>query len=255
MFENSSKKSFPLIQVLFLGFYKGDVKVTKKKKKVNQSNDPIVKLVMTVSHVLVDNDFRIRKKENRKLFRSALKETVAKGFIRTHAFVNNWLLDLFELGEISPATFHDIMKEMPWSWDKTREYIDSLEEIDIVQYSRDSRGRKTCTLVMDGKHKVRQVENLICYYKKSEEHSQMSFIDVRRDYLDYYGKLSEWFSKKTETEKMALKVTQAASNKTDKFIWDLVKIIGKAKKKGLETDLLQFLKENPLLIYSLERVG
>ena len=147
------------------------------------------------------------------------------------------------------------MEKLPWSWDKTREYLDSLEEIDIVQYSRDSCGRKICTLVTDGKNRARQVENLICYYKKSEEYSQMSFTDVRRDYLDYYGKLYEWLSKKTETEKMSSKVTQAASNKTDKFIWDLVKIIGKAKKNGLESDLLQFLKENPLLIYSLERVG
>lgn len=196
---------------------------------MNQSNDPIVKLVMAVSHVLVDNDFRIRKKENRKLFRSALKETLSKGFIRTHAFVNNWLLELFELGEISPATFHDIMKELPWSWDKTREYFDSLEEIDIIWYSRDSCGRKSCTLVIDGKYTARQVENLICCYKKYEENSKMSFTDVRKEYLNYYGKLYERFSKNAETEKMSSKVNQATSNKIDKFIFDLINILGKEK--------------------------
>ncbi len=230
------------------------MKVTEKKKKVNHGNDPIVNLVMAVSHVLVDNDYRIRKKKNKKLYRLALKETVAKGFIRTHAFIINWLLELFELGEISPITFHDIKEKLPWSWDKTREYFDSLEEINIAQYSRDSCGRKTCTLVIDGKYKAKQVENLTCYYKKSEC-SQLSITDVRKEYLNYYGKLYEWFSKNAEIDKISSKVTQAASNKTDKFTLDLVNIIGKAKKNGLESDLLQFLKENPLLIYSLERVG
>ena len=231
------------------------MKISKKKKKVNHGIDPIVNLVMAVSHILVDNDFRIRKKENKKLYRSALKETVAKGFIRTHAFVTNWLLELYELGEISPVTFHDIMEKLPWAWDKTREYFDSLEDIDIMQqYSRDSRGRKTCTLVIDGKNKARQVENLTCYYKKYEEESQKSFNDVRKEYLKYYGKLYEWFSKNAETEKISSKVKQVTNSKIDKFISNIVTIIGKAKKKELGFNLMQFLKQNPLLIYSLERI-
>jgi len=221
---------------------------------VNHGIDPTVNLVMMVSHILVDNDFRIRKKENKKLYRSALKETVTKGFIRTHAFIINWLLELYELGEISPVTFHNIMEKLPWSWDKTREYFDSLEENNIIQYSRDSCGRKTCTLVIKGKNKTRQVENLTNFYKKYEEKSQIPFNDVRNEYLNYYGKLYEWFSKKTEMGKMSSKVKQATSDKTDKFISNIVAIIGKSKKKELESDLLQFLKENPLLIYSLERI-
>ena len=230
------------------------MKISKKKKKVNHGMDPIVNLVMAVSHILVDNDFRIRKKENKKLYRSALKETVAKGFIRTHAFITNWLLELYKLGEISPVTFHYMIDKLPWAWDTTQEYFDSLEEIDVVQYSRDSCGRKTCTLVIDGKYKARQVENLTCFYKKYEEESQKSFIDIRKEYLKYYGKLYEWFSKNAETEKISSKVTQVTNNKTDKFISNIVTIIGKSKKKELGFNLMQFLKQNPLLIYSLERI-
>ena len=128
------------------------------------------------------------------------------------------------------------------------------QEIDIIQYSRDSCGRKTCTLIIEGKHKARQVENLTCYYKKYEEKSRIPFNDVRKEYLNYYGKLYVWFNKNTETEKMSSKVTQATSSKIEEFISNIVANIGKSKKKELGFNLMQFLKQNPLLIYSLERI-
>jgi hypothetical protein len=223
------------------------------KKKANHGDEPIMDLILAITSTSWDKDYRIRKKSNRKKYRAALKKLVTKGFIRTHAFINNWLLELFESGEISTLTFHDIIEKLPWSWDKTSEYFDSLEETGMVQYSWDSLGRKTCTLITDVKGRIRQVENMICFYKKYEDHFQMSFFDARKDCFNYHEKLTEWFSKSKELNKISTTVTPVPSSKMDKFIYNLVNLICRSKKEELESELLHFLKQKPLLIYSLER--
>ncbi len=224
-------------------------------KKRNHKNDPIVTLNLALATILVDNDFRIRKNKNKKLYRTTIKEFAAKGFIRTHAFITNWLFELFEYGEITSLTFHEIMEKLPWSWDKTREYFDYLEEIGIVQYSRDSSGRKVCILTVDEDYKARQVENLVYLYKKYGAHSQVTISDARKEYLRYNKKLNEWQCKNKKVEKMSTEITQATSSKIDKFIFDVTNIISIAEKNELELNLLTFLKKNPLLIYSLKRNG
>lgn len=225
------------------------------KKKVNLQNNPTIALNGAIATILIDNDFRIRKKKNRKLYRLTIKEIVAKGYIRTHAFATNWLMGLFEYGEITSLTFHEIMEKLPWSWDKTREYFDSLEEIGIVQFSRDSFGRKICILTIDKEIRSKQVENLVNLYKKNETHSRVTFSEARKEYLKYYEKLNEWYCKNANVGKMSSKVTQTISNKVDKFIFDVTNIISKAREKELRINLLKFLKRNPLLIHSLKRNG
>ncbi len=226
-----------------------------KKNSVENNSDPIRTLNGAIVEILADDDIRIRKKKNIVRYKLVLEEVIAKGFIRTHAIVTNWLLELFEYGELRSLTFHELMEKLPWSWDKTREYFDSLEEIGIVQYSRDSQGRKICILTIDNKYRVRQIKNLLEFYKRNGIDSRITISEVRKEYTKYGRKLNEWFCKKHDVKKLSTKITQASSSTVEKFIHNIFNIINRSEEKELKVNLLVFLKENPLLIHSLKRSG
>ncbi len=226
-----------------------------KKNNVENNSDPIRILNGAIIEILTDDDIRIRKKKNIVRYKLALEEVVAKGFIRTHAIVTNWLLELFKYGELRSLTFHELKEKLPWSWDKTREYFDSLEEISIVNYSRDSQGRKTCSLTIDNEYRARQIKKLLEFYKRSGIDSRITISEIRKEYTKYGRKLNEWFCKKHDVKKLSIKITQASSSTVEKFIHDITNIITRSEEKELKVNLLEFLKKNPLLIRSLKRSG
>ena len=216
--------------------------------------DSLRDLNRVIALILVDGDSRIRIMENRLNYRSVLHKVVSKGFIRTHAIVTNWLIELFENGETTSLTFHEIMDKLPWSWDTTREYFDSLEEEGIVQYSRDSQGRKICTLTIESESRAKQIDNLLKFSKRNETHSLNTISEARKEFAKYNTKLNEWFCMNYKMNDLSSQIKQAPLSTVEKFIETITKIINISKEEDLRLNLLDFLKQYPLLLYSIRKV-
>jgi len=220
---------------------------------VKDENNPVRMLNETIARILTDNDHRIRMKKSRDEFKKTLQIVVGNGFIRTHAIITNWVIELFEQGEVSTKTFHELIEQLPWGWDTTREYIDSLKELGIIRYSRDSQGRKICTLNLEEKTKTKQLMNLVEFYKQNGLVEKMNIKDTRNDYTKYYQKLHEWFSKKQIIEQYSKKIKQAPTSTVDRFKHKVITFICGSKEDELRKNLLEYIREQPLLLRSLER--
>lgn len=223
-------------------------------KFAKDENDSIRILNGTIAKILVDNDLRIRKRQNREDFKKILQIVVEYGFIRTHTIIANWLIELFEQGEVSTKTFHELIKDLPWSWDTTKEYIDSLKQLGIIRYSRDSQGRKVCSLNLEKETIAKQLMNLVEFYKRKGLVEIMKIMNARGHYIRYYSKLSEWFNKKTTAEQLSKKIIQAPTSTVDRFIHKVTTFICGSKEDELRKNLLELIKKKPLLLRSLERV-
>ena len=199
------------------------------------------------------DDFRICREKHRTRYREVIKAIVAKGFIRTHAHIANWVQEIVENGELTALTFHEIVEKSPWEWDKTSEYFDRLEEEGIIQYFRDSQGRKMCCLNIDDQKRNRQINNLLVFYKEKKEDALNNFQKSRKFSFEYNKKLCEWQQMRSKIEQLKPKINQATSSSVKKFISNIAKILNNSTEEDLEDNLLDFLKRNPLMIYSIER--
>ena len=212
--------------------------------------DPIVNLNRIISKLLIKGDNRIRNKKNREEFRNVLQEVASKGFIRTHAFITNSLLELFNQGEISTKTIHDIVKQLPWSWDKTKVYLDSLEQLGMIKYYRDSEGKKTCSLAIDKGNRTRQLTNLLESFKRNIDVEKVTR-EIQKVTFNYNLQLSKWYSKQKKKQQ-AENIKQVESSKIESLINDITSIICNTKKDARPARLLELVKKQPLLIRSLE---
>jgi len=210
--------------------------------------DSMDELNLVLSELLVDGDTRIRKKENIEKFRKALQAVTSKGYIRTHALITNWLLELFKQGEVSSKTAHEIVEELPWSWDQATKYLNSLEKAGIVESSRDSHGYKIYSLILKNEKRSKQITNLIEYYKRND----LAKDEKVENQIEYFTKLAEW-NNKQKIVKQAKNIKQVGPSETEKFIHELTSLITNTNEEDLPRQLLIFLKKRPLLIRSIER--
>ncbi|MHA1435795.1 MAG: hypothetical protein ACTSO7_18300 [Candidatus Heimdallarchaeota archaeon] len=217
-------------------------------KTTYEKLDSVDELNLVISELLVDGDIRIRKDKNREKFRKALLAVTSKGYIRTHALITNWLLELFKNGEVSSKTAHEIVEELPWSWDQTVKYLDPLENAGIIKSSRDSQGYKIYSLILKKEIRSKQLTNLIEYYKQSG----LIKDETPENQSEYFTKLTEW-NHKQQIVKQAKNLKQLVPSKTEKFIHELTSLITKTNEEDLPKQLLVFLKKRPLLIRSIER--
>ena len=160
-------------------------------------------------------------------------------------------MELFRHGENSSKTLHEIIKQLPWSWDQTKRYFDPLEDIGMIKSSRDSEGQKIYYLDVKKKQRARQLTNLIEYFKQKgliwEEISE-----EKSKYHEYYSKLSEWFDRQ-KTIQQAKNLKQVLPSVTEKFIHEITTLIINTQEDDLEQHFVNYLKKRPLLIKSLER--
>lgn len=224
-----------------------------KNKRAKESCDSLQKMNRIIGILLEKNDVRIEEEENRLLFKEALREIVSKGFIRTHAILSNMLQTFFENGELSPITFHELVDDLPWNWDITRSNFDSLLEEGLVQYSRDSKGQLNCELLVENRFRVRQLDNLQKFYKRENQQPLTTIAELRNSITQYSLRLNEWFKRENQISKLKSEIKQAPSHKLEAFERKLANIIIQSNGEELEATLLTFLKQKPLLQYSLER--
>ncbi len=217
-------------------------------EKTHERLDSVDELNLVISELLVDGDIRIRKDKNREKFRKALLAVTSKGYIRTHALITNWLLELFKKGEVSSKTAHEIVEELPWSWDQTAKYLDSLENAGIIKSSRDSQGYKIYSLILKKEKRSKQLTNLIEYYKQNG----LAKDETPENQREYFTKLTEWNNKQQKI-KQAKNLKQVSQGETEKFIHELTSLITKTNEEDLPEQLLILLKKRPLLIRSIER--
>ncbi|MHA1434396.1 MAG: hypothetical protein ACTSO7_11195 [Candidatus Heimdallarchaeota archaeon] len=217
-------------------------------KKNYERLNSVDELNLVISELLVDGDIRIRKDKNVEKFRKALLAVTSKGYIRTHALITNWLLELFKHGEVSSKTAHEIVEESPWSWDQTAKYLNSLENAGIIKSSRDSQGYKIYSLILKKEKRSKQLTNLIEYYKQSG----LTKDEKVENQVEYFTKLTEW-NHKQQKIKQAKNIKQVAPSNIEKFIHELTSLITNTNEEDLHEQLLVFLKKRPLLIRSIER--
>lgn len=111
-------------------------------------NQNLTRLKEEMTHLLAENNYRIDGKKIEETIGFLVRKIAENGFIRTHALLINWLQELFEFGELKSHTFQELIEKLPWGWDQSKKYLDRLEENNLITYSRDSSGRKTCQLLI-----------------------------------------------------------------------------------------------------------
>ena len=213
-----------------------------------------------ITHLHLEKDLRVRKKKNQEVTRTLIKEIASKGYVRTHAFVTNLVLDFFSTGEIKQKTQVEITDELPWQWDMTSLYLNSLAQERIISFRRNSNSQKVCFLNTEDILKEKpietcQISNLINYYKiKGLENSNIEISEIYSIYLDYYSKLRKLIKLEKNISDLVPKIQLATNTEMDLFINDLTNFYLNRNLKKIDFEgIEQTFNQQPLLIYSLKR--
>jgi len=219
-----------------------------------QKNDWLTELCELIGHLIAEKDYRIRKKKNKELYSNLLRMIVGKGLIRTHAFLANWLVELHNVGELRAKTIHEMIEQLPWTRDKTQEHLDSLEEEGLLQFSRDSNGRKTCLLnIEDDKQKVRQLANLLWFFKAYPKQSERILPLFYPEYSAYSKSIYEWSHVEKSLAEKTRRYEQASEEEMNTFVKQIGSLAFIENTREFERKLLEMIKWQPLFLYSLKK--
>ncbi|MHA1435779.1 MAG: hypothetical protein ACTSO7_18220 [Candidatus Heimdallarchaeota archaeon] len=177
----------------------------------------IIEINKLLGKLIGVNDKRIRKKENELIFRIQLKKLAAQGYVRTHALFMNLLFEFFEKGEAQNYTMHELEEQLPWLWDKTNEYLHSLEEDGLLSLSRNSSGEKICALNIASNKKSSQIINLITHYRNKHILNNEDQKEIFRKYSYYYKKMQLIYKQNKRLEQ-SMKNIKPVSEKTPCFL-------------------------------------
>lgn len=154
-------------------------------------------------------DYHMVEKGSRMLVGQLIKTIAQKGFLRTHAFIVNWVEELFKEGELSRKSLQKICSELPWSWDQTKKYCDALEKEGMLTYTRDSTGKKICSLTLEAfflgdktKHSS-QLLRLVYFLK----HHRRTL--PQKQLAQLKGVLTQYYSKVAQLEELKLRIKKA----------------------------------------------
>ena len=226
-----------------------------KKKYIDNLNEKIAVLISS-------KDLRIRKGVNQDVMKDILKETASQGFIRTHALISNWLKEFIEKGVLEQKTMHEIIRDIPWSWDMAIQYFNALLKNDIIEYSRDSKGKKICffkttSLFNNSKSDSTQLSRLFRFFKDNNKDSVIGFnSEIYQNCSTFYcirRQLQDIISKVGDVKS---KIEQANVREVSYFIDELTRAYLKLdyhEEVEPQSRILSVLLKKTLMLYSLKR--
>ncbi|MHA1305239.1 MAG: hypothetical protein ACTSPI_16185 [Candidatus Heimdallarchaeaceae archaeon] len=221
---------------------------------VEKNNQQIIEINKLLGKLIGVNDLRIKKNENEYIFRTQLKKLAAQGYVRTHALFMNLLFEFFEKGEAQNYTMHELEEQLPWLWDKTNEYLHSLEEDGLLSFSRNSSGEKICTLnIATSNKKSSQIINLITHYRNKHILNNEGQKEIFRKY-SYYHKKMQLIHKQNKRLEQSIKNIKPVSEKAlTSFIEDIVVLAASSNGLAFKKQLLELIKQDPLLLKAIKR--
>ncbi|MBN1328578.1 MAG: hypothetical protein JXA54_03805 [Candidatus Heimdallarchaeota archaeon] len=223
-------------------------------KERKQTDDWLTELCELIGQLIAEKDYRIRKKANKERYNNILRTIVGKGLIRTHALLANWLVELQNAGELRAKTIQEMTEQLPWTRDKTREHLDSLEEEGLLQFSRDSKGRKISLLnIEDDKQKVRQLANLLWFFKAYPKQSEQILPSFYPEYSAYYKSIDKWLLVEKSLVERTRRYEQASEEEMNTFVEQIGSLAFIENTREFERKLLETIKWQPLLLYSLKK--
>ncbi len=223
--------------------------------------DCIALLHENVAYLLREHDYKLGKKDNQRDLSQVIKTIAQKGFIRTHAFLVNWMSELFEMGELSSKSLHEICSVLPWSWDQSKKYCDALEESGLLIYSRDATGKKNCCLTLqdffDNKFARISLQELrLFHYLKHQKKMPTSvLVDLKEATRNYYSKLAKYEEKRMKLEKEKKRILPANKQSIEQFAEKIASLYWHSKvgkKTGILKNIESLLMEEPSLVFSLK---
>ena len=226
-----------------------------KKKYIDNLNEKIAVLISS-------KDLRIRKGVNQDVMKDILKETAPQGFIRTHALISNWLKEFIENGELEQKTMHEIVRDIPWSWDMATQYFDALLENEIIEYSRDSKGKKICffkitSLFINSKSDSTQLSRLFQFFKNNDKDAVIGFnSEIYQNCSTFYCIRRQLQNVISKIGDIKSKVEQANERQVSYFIDELTRAYLKLdyhEEAEPQSRILSVLLKKPLMLYSLKR--
>lgn len=234
--------------------YDINTKYKFEKRCIEHLNERLVSLLQM-------QDYRLEKKRYQKVTRLLIKKIAKKGFLRTHAFFVNWVTELFEDGELSRKSLQEICSELPWSWDQTKKYCDALEENGLLQYTRDSQGRKVCVLNLEYffrdaiKDIPSQELRLFYYLKYRKKIPNNHLLHLKKAITNYSTKIAKLKKAKKKIKKMKEEILPAKQHQIEQkadeianLYWHSVNKKGSSVTKKIESILIK----DPSLVFSLD---
>ncbi len=221
--------------------------------------NPLQNLHEKIIYLIQNKDFKITKEKNQRILSEAIKKIAQNGFLRTHAFLHNWLREFFEEGELTSKSLLNIRSSLPWSWDQTKKYFDALERNKVLIYSRDSIGKKICTLTItdhlgEGVNSIPTQELRLFYYLKYQKNIPTDeFANLKSRIGNYYSKLENFEQMKSKVEKEKEKFQSTEMNHIKLLAEEIATFYWHNRtKKGIVNDIEEMLVERPTTIFSLE---
>lgn len=226
--------------------------------------DCIELLHENIAYLHREQDYKLVKKDNQRDLSLAIKTIAQKGFIRTHAFLVNWTSELFEKGELSSKSLHEICSALPWSWDQTKKYCDALEENGLLIYSRDATGKKNCSLTLEDffSNKFARVSlqelRLFHCLKHQKKIPKGVLVDLKEATRNYYSKLAKYDEKREELEDEKKRILPADKQSIEHLAEKIASMYWHSKvgkKTGILKNIESLLMEEPSLVFSLKHTG
>ncbi len=226
--------------------------------------DCIALLHENVACLQREHDYKLVKKNNHRNLSLVIKTIAQKGFIRTHAFLVNWINELFEMGELSSKSLHEIRSALPWSWDQTKKYCDALEESGLLIYSRDATGKKNCCLTLEdffnNKFERISLQELRLFHclKHQKKIPKSSLVDLKKATRNYYSKLAKYEEKREKLEGEKKRILPANKRSIEQLAEKIASMYWHSKvgkKKGILKNIESLLMEEPSLVFSLKHKG
>ena len=216
--------------------------------------DWLIELNEFVAQLVATNDHRIRKNEHKLRFKNLLETLLEKNIIQTHAFIVNWLGELLTNGEMKPKTVQDVIRQMPWAWDKSRALLDTKKKEGLLEFTRDSKGRKICIIkIKDGLQKIKQITNLFNFLKGYPEQSGRIVVDFYKEYKAYNTSLYKWMQNEKALAGKIGRYESASEEELDELIENIGSLAILDTGREFQKRLLDLIKKEPLLLYSLRK--
>ncbi|MBD3190372.1 MAG: hypothetical protein GF308_06995 [Candidatus Heimdallarchaeota archaeon] len=239
-----------------------------QKKKDPFATSCITSLRQQIARLLADSHFPFQDPETKEQVGTLLRKTAAKGFIRTHALLMNWLRELFEEGELKSRPVHELVQELPWGWDQSKKYLDALEANNLISYGRDSSGRKTCQLCLPGSLEQKEEEEaekdgslqvhlmLAFFAYSSPSIPAEAYKDLYRSYRHYYRQLAavKRLEEEIAREKKGLRIA-SAKERADYVESIVAAYFSPEDFEGLPAQqrIVEALKQEPLMLKGIKK--
>ena len=222
--------------------------------ETDKNNDWLIDLNEFVAQLVATNDHRIKKNEHKQRHKVLLEILLEKNIVQTHAFIVNWLGELLTSGEMKPKTVQEVISQMPWAWDKSRALLDTKKKEGFLEFTRDSKGRKICIIrIKDGLQKIKQITSLFNFLKNYSEQTGQLVVDFYKEYKAYNTCLYKWMQNEKALAGKIGRYEPASEEALDELIENIGSLAILDTGREFQKRLLDFIKKEPLLLYSLRK--